>query len=50
MESVIDVKWKGDMAFEANMLGHMVMMDLDKENRGKDMGSRPKPLMLGNTE
>jgi putative redox protein len=46
MEAVIDVKWNGDMAFEASMLGHTIIMDLDRESGGNDLGPRPKPLML----
>jgi putative redox protein len=38
--------WKGDMAFEADLEGHKVLMDAAKDNGGQDSGSRPKPLLL----
>ena len=38
--------WKGDMAFEADLEGHKVLMDAAKDNGGQDSGPRPKPLLL----
>lgn len=46
MQSVVDVKWKGKMSFEAQLDNHKLVMDLDKERGGDDLGPRPKPLML----
>ena len=43
---VIKTEWKGDMAFEADVNGHKVMMDAAVEAGGKDTGSSPKKLML----
>ncbi len=46
MQSVIDVIWKGNMAFDAVIGDHKINMDLDEERGGNDLGPRPKPLML----
>jgi len=43
---IINTEWKGDMAFEADVNGHKVMMDAAVEAGGKDTGSSPKKLML----
>jgi putative redox protein len=42
----IKTEWKGDMAFEADVNGHKVMMDASTEGGGHDLGSSPKKLML----
>jgi putative redox protein len=46
MQSVIDVKWNGNMSFEAKIADHKIIMDLDEEGGGGNQGPRPKPLML----
>lgn len=46
MKHEISCSWKGGMAFEADVLGHAVRMDADKESGGADSGARPKPLLL----
>jgi len=46
MQSVIDVKWNGNMRFEANIEDHKIVMDMDEERGGENAGPRPKPLML----
>jgi putative redox protein len=46
MQSVIDVKWSGNMSFEAMISGHSIIMDLGEENGGENRGPTPKPLML----
>lgn len=46
MQSVVDVKWTGNMVFEATMEDHKLLMDLDEERGGENKGPRPKPLML----
>lgn len=46
MQSVVDVKWNGDLSFEANIEDHRIIMDLDEERGGSNSGPRPKPLML----
>jgi putative redox protein len=38
--------WKGDMAFEAELDGHKVLMDAAQDNGGQDSGPRPKPMLL----
>ena len=43
---VIKSKWMGDMAFEADVNGHKIMMDANTESGGHDLGSGPKKLML----
>jgi putative redox protein len=42
----IKTEWKGDMAFEADVDGHKVMMDASNDGGGHDLGSSPKKLML----
>jgi putative redox protein len=42
----IKTEWISDMAFEANVNGHKVMMDANVESGGHDLGSSPKKLML----
>jgi putative redox protein len=46
MQSVIDVKWNGKMNFEATIDEHKILMDLDEERGGENLGPRPKPFML----
>jgi putative redox protein len=43
---IIQTEWKGDMAFEADVNGHKVIMDATVEGGGQDSGSSPKKLML----
>jgi putative redox protein len=43
---VIKTEWKGDLTFEADINGHKVIMDANKESGGSDLGSSPKKLML----
>ncbi len=38
--------WKKEMAFEAEANGHKITIDAKAEAGGKDLGPRPKPLML----
>ena len=42
----INTKWISDMAFEADVDGHKIMMDSSPESGGHDAGSSPKKLML----
>ncbi|MCC8146870.1 MAG: OsmC family protein [Bacteroidales bacterium] len=42
----IITEWKGDMAFESNIDGHIVRMDAPVESGGHNSGSSPKKLML----
>lgn len=46
MKHEIACAWKGGMAFEADILGHVVRMDADAASGGADSGARPKPLLL----
>jgi len=46
MKQDISISWKEGMAFEADVNGHKIMLDAGEQNGGKDLGSRPKPLML----
>jgi putative redox protein len=41
-----DVQWDSEMAFKARVNGHELMLDLDEDSGGKDLGPRPKPLLL----
>jgi putative redox protein len=40
------IDWQGEMAFEADVNGHKIMLDAAAESGGSDKGPRPKPLML----
>jgi putative redox protein len=41
-----DVQWNSEMAFKAMVNGHEFMLDLGEDAGGKDLGPRPKPLLL----
>ena len=43
---IIKTEWKGDMAFEADVNGHKVMMDAPVEGGGQNSGASPKKLQL----
>ena len=42
----IRTAWKGDMAFEADVNGHKLIMDATLEGGGNDSGPTPKKLQL----
>jgi putative redox protein len=42
----VKVSWLEDMAFEADVNGHNIVLDAAEPVGGKDRGPRPKPLML----
>jgi len=46
MKTDISTRWTGNMAFEALVTGHTVIMDAGKESGGNDSGPRPKALLL----
>ncbi len=46
MKHEINCGWAGDMAFEADIMGHRVRMDAGGADGGQDSGARPKPLIL----
>ena len=46
MKHEISCYWKEELAFEAEVNGHLISMDANAEAGGKDKGPRPKPLLL----
>jgi putative redox protein len=42
----IDLKWKENMAFTADVDGHKIILDLPVESGGTNSGPKPKPLLL----
>ncbi|MEI6059726.1 MAG: OsmC family protein [Bacteroidota bacterium] len=40
------ITWQSNMAFEAAVNGHQIMMDADASSGGGDQGARPKILLL----
>lgn len=46
MKETIKALWLNDLSFEAEVDGHKVYMDTAQEHGGKNMGPRPKLLML----
>ncbi len=40
------VTWQSDMAFEASVNGHQIMIDADVSSGGHNQGPRPKILLL----
>lgn len=38
--------WKNNLAFEAEINGHKLVLDAANENGGTNLGPRPKPLLL----
>jgi putative redox protein len=40
------VTWQNNMAFEAKVNGHQIIMDTDASGGGQDLGPRPKILLL----
>ena len=46
MRSEVNVTWKKNMAFNANIGGHNIELDAAEEVGGNNEGARPKPLIL----
>jgi len=46
MKETIKAQWLSDLSFEAEVDGHKVYMDTSAEHGGKNVGPRPKPLMM----
>jgi putative redox protein len=46
MKQEISISWKVGMAFEADVNGHKIILDAGEQNGGRNLGPRPKPLML----
>jgi putative redox protein len=46
MKDTINVKWMGDMAFEAAIREHRILMDANADSGGHNHGPQPKPLVM----
>lgn len=46
MKESITLNWLNNMAFETEVNGHKLYIDASNENGGKNLGPRPKLLML----
>ncbi|MBN2638591.1 MAG: OsmC family protein [Bacteroidales bacterium] len=46
MSTKVNVTWKDNMAFEANVNGFNIMLDAEERVGGQNQGPRPKPLTL----
>lgn len=46
MKEKIKASWLNDLSFEAEVDGHKIYLDTSAEHGGKNMGPRPKPLMM----
>lgn len=46
MKNSTNLSWKGEMAFEATVNDHKIIIDADEKVGGKDQGPRPKALTL----
>lgn len=46
MKSKIECRWLENMAFEAEVNDHTIVMDADELNGGNNLGPRPKTLTL----
>ena len=46
MKHKVDMSWTDQVAFQADMDGHKVVIDATVENGGNNLGPRPKQLML----
>jgi putative redox protein len=46
MKDSVNLKWIGNLAFEAAIDGHKMIIDAKPEVGGTDRGPRPKPLMM----
>jgi putative redox protein len=42
----LTTSWKGKMAFEANINGHLLLMDANEAGGGDNSAPSPKPLVL----
>ncbi len=45
-KSAVKISWQDQMAFEADINGHKIMIDADESVGGRNLGPRPKPFML----
>lgn len=46
MKETIQARWLSDLAFEVDVEGHKIYMDTALEHGGKNLGPRPKLLMM----
>jgi len=46
MKDAINVKWTGNMAFEAQIKEHRFIVDAKPDVGGNDLGPRPKSLLM----
>ncbi len=46
MKETIKATWLNDLSFEAEVDGHKIYLDTAPEHGGKNLGPRPKPLMM----
>jgi putative redox protein len=46
MKESIKATWLNDLSFEAEVDGHKIYLDTAAEHGGKNLGPRPKPLMM----
>lgn len=46
MKEEINISWKDGMAFEAEVDGYKLMLDAGEKVGGRNLGPRPKPLMM----
>jgi putative redox protein len=46
MKNKIEINWLEGMAFQAEVNNHKITMDASEEAGGRELGPRPKPLML----
>jgi putative redox protein len=45
-KETITTRWLNNMAFEADVKGHKILLDAEPGVGGENMGIPPKPLML----
>jgi len=45
-KEIVTAKWLNNMAFEAEVNGHKIILDAEPEVGGENRGPRPKPFML----
>ena len=46
MKKAIQINWKQNMAFEANIDGYTLLMDATEKVGGQNLGPTPKPLLM----
>lgn len=46
MEHLVNVTWKNNMSFDAQIGEHTIRLDASADNGGSDEGPRPKALMM----